>query len=90
MSKYNLGTLINKFDNTDGTVESFNQIFTFAPLKYSDIVLPYSRIEILEPTSGTRRLLDVDGVKYEHDFVPLSNDFSWDNNNDDLEDDWDF
>jgi hypothetical protein len=90
MGRNNLGTLINSFDESDGTVESFNEIFTFAPLHYSDIVLPYSKIVILEPTTSSRRLLDINGVMYEHDFVPLSNDFSWDNNNDELVDDWDF
>ena len=63
-----IGELINRFDNeTQGTVEEFNELFPFAKLKSGKYV------EILEPVVGKEivRILNVDGKEFEHSFRSL-------------------
>ena len=70
-----LGVKINEFDNSDGTVETFNKIFPQTQLANNVAVVGGGNVEILDIVDRGNfsnnlymRNIEVDGVNIEHDF----------------------
>jgi hypothetical protein len=64
-----IGELINKFDNSDGTIKAFNKIFNTSDLEGS------GDVEILGIVGAGRiytRYLEVNGERTEYNFDPLA------------------
>lgn len=65
-----LGVKINEFDNSDGTIKSFNKLFPRTVLGgFGDVeILGIVDKRVLTENSPYVRIIEVNGVTQEHDF----------------------
>lgn len=64
-----LGQRINTFDNSDGSLRTFNELFYLSPIHG---FVDDADVEIGEPVTSMSRLITVNGIQFVHDFRPLN------------------
>ena len=64
-----LGQRINTFDNSDGTLKTFNEIFYLSPISG---FVDNASVEIGDPVTSMTRVVIVNGIEIMHDFRPLN------------------